>query len=113
GGRYLLSGLRPGEYRVDFRDCAQLGRYAEQWYGGALTADGAQPVLVASGHPTFARPVTLRPLSGTAFVAASARAMRSKLMARDHPAAGRPPLLSGTVTSSAGKRLAGICVIAD
>src|SRR5262249_2737382 len=94
GGRDVLGRLRPGEYRVDVRDCAHPGRDAEQWYGGTLTADGARPVLVVPGHQTFLRPVTLRPLSGTAFVAASARAMRSKLMAEGRPDVGRPPVLS-------------------
>jgi hypothetical protein len=112
GGRYLLSGLRPGQYRVGFGSCAQPGRYAGQWYGGALTIGGARPVLVAPGRPTILSPVTLRPASGTAFVAASARAMRSKLLAQGRPATGKPPALSGTVTSSAGKRLSGICVTA-
>jgi hypothetical protein len=111
GGRYVLTGLRPGDYRVGFRDCGQSERYAGQWYGGAPTAGAAQSVLVAPGHPTFLTPVTLRPVSGAAYIAASARAMRSKLMADGRAASsGTSPQLSGTVTSSAGKRLGGICV---
>lgn len=113
GGRYLLSGLRPGRYRVGFGSCGQPGRYAGQWYGGALTAGGARPVLVAPGRPTILSPVTLRPVGGTAFVAASARAMRSKLVAPGRPATGKPPALSGTVTNSAGQPLSGICVAAE
>jgi len=105
-GRYLFNGLRSGEYRVGFSACAQRGRYVEQWYGGALTASGARPVLVASGHPTLLRPVTLRPANAMAYLAASARAFGS----RNHPAAGARPAVSGTVTDSHGKRLAGICV---
>ncbi|HET7013818.1 MAG TPA: hypothetical protein VFI65_07905 [Streptosporangiaceae bacterium] len=113
GGRFLLTGLRPGDYRVGFRDCGQSMRYAAQWYGGGLTAGAVRSVLVVPGHPTFLTPVTLRPVNGTAFVAASARAMRSRLAADGRAAgSGKGPQLSGTVTSTAGKPLGGICVTA-
>jgi hypothetical protein len=96
GGRYLLSGLRPGEYRLGFRACAaKSGRY--------VSASFARPVLVVAGHPTSLRPVILRPLSPMAYLAASARASGSA-------ASSSEPQISGTVTDSRGKPLAGICV---
>ncbi|HEY6494597.1 MAG TPA: hypothetical protein VIZ43_15080, partial [Trebonia sp.] len=101
GGRFFLSGLRPGQYRVGFRSCAQPGRYADQWSG--------RPVLVAAGHPTSLRPVTLRPANAMAYLAATARAFR----ARVRPDAGGQPSVSGKVTDSHGKPLAGICVDAN
>ena len=84
GGRHVLSGLRPGEYRAGFGDCGQPDHYARQWYGGALTAGAVRAVSVGHGHLTFLRPV-----------------------------AGKGPQLSGTVTNSAGKRLSGICVTVE
>jgi hypothetical protein len=101
GGRYFLSGLRPGEYRIGFRACAQPGRYVDQLYG--------RPVLVAAGHPTSLGPVTLRPANAMAYLAASARAFRSS----DRAASSSGPQISGTVTDSHGKPLAGICVDAN
>ena len=101
GGRYFLSGLRPGEYRIGFRACAQPGRYVDQLYG--------RPALVAAGHPTSLGPVTLRPANAMAYLAASARAFRSS----DRPASGSGPQISGKVTDSHGKPLAKICVDAS
>jgi hypothetical protein len=102
GGRYLLSGLRPGEYRIGFRACAaQSGRY--------VSASFSRPVLVVAGHPTSLRPVTLRPASPMAYLAASARASFSP----DRAASSSGPRISGTVTDSRGKPLAGICAGAN
>ncbi len=101
GGRYFLSGLRPGEYRIGFRACAQPGRYVDQGYG--------RPVLVLAGHPTSLGPVTLRPANAMAYLAASARAFRSS----DRPASSSGPQISGIVTDSHGKPLARICVGAN
>jgi len=101
GGRYLLSGVRPGAYRIGFRACGQPGRYVDQQYG--------QPVLVAAGHPTSLRPVTLRPANPLAYLAAVARAFRSK----DRAGSSSGPQISGKVTDSHGKALAGICVGAN
>lgn len=92
-GRYLITGLRPGQYTVSFQDCAGVGRY---W---------PEPVRagVLAGQPTWLGPVTLRtvrPVSaaGHAIPAAPAR-----------PSADGPTI-SGTVRGPSGKALAGVCV---
>jgi len=41
-GRYVLAGLRPGRYLLHFVDCAQPGRYLDQWSGGVPTPGQAE-----------------------------------------------------------------------
>jgi hypothetical protein len=65
--------------------------------------------MVAAGHPTSLGPVTLRPASAMDYLAASARAFRSS----DRAASSSGPQISGKVTDSRGKPLAGICVDAS
>ena len=103
-GRYLLAGLAPGEYVVNYRDCAAPGAYFEQWSGGAALASGARPIFAGPDARVRLAAVRLRPVRRAAFIAASA--------ARWRPAVARNglPSVSGTVRSKSGRRLAGICV---
>jgi hypothetical protein len=110
GGRYVITGLRPGSYAIGYRDCGAVGRYLAQWYGGSVLSDAAAHVVVSAGAPIALKPVTLRPLDGMrAFDRAAARRTASRAAAS--PAASGPSI-SGVVTNAAGKGLAGVCVSA-
>jgi hypothetical protein len=106
GGRYLLAGLRPGQYRVEFRDCASPARYFAQWYRDATLPSASAPVTVA-GLPVRLAPVTLRLTSPAAEMAALSRAGRAGSPVAT-PAA-RAGHISGTVRSRTGRRLSGAC----
>ena len=49
GGSYLLAGLAPGRYRVEFRAACDVTGYATQWWDGASSAGTATTVLVRAG----------------------------------------------------------------
>src|SRR5271155_3088116 len=92
GGQYLIPGLLPGKYTVEYRACRPSGRYL---------ASPATPVSVLAGQPTRVGPVTLRPASGAALIAASKPVMAALA---EKGRAGKP-VVSGTVTSTRGKPL--------
>ncbi len=110
GGRYLLAGLRPGQYRVEFRDCASPARYFAQWYRDATLPGSSVPVTVTARLPVRLAPVTLRLTSPAAEMAALSRAGHAGSSVGT-PAA-RAGSISGTVRSRAGRRLAQVCVLA-
>ena len=49
-GRYQITGLAAGTYKVFFYACG--GNYASQWYRDRLTERAADPVRVRAGHTT-------------------------------------------------------------
>jgi Carboxypeptidase regulatory-like domain len=49
-GRYKVTGLAPGTYKVFFYGCGT--KYASQWYHGRSTERGADPVRVRAQHTT-------------------------------------------------------------
>ena len=132
GGRFLISGLRLGAYRVQYRGCSPIGRFVGQWYGG-LSRGSATQVLVTAGLPVSLAAVTLgevaprsaiqastplRPASPGARLFTLLAEVRSGALARAGAAAtagaaGRNARISGRVTSRAGRPLKGICVLAD
>ena len=59
-GRYILTSLRPGSYTLHYADCADPGRYLDQWSGGAAWPGGAASVTVAASGVKTLAPVTLR-----------------------------------------------------
>ncbi|HEY1617083.1 MAG TPA: carboxypeptidase regulatory-like domain-containing protein [Streptosporangiaceae bacterium] len=107
GGRYLLAGLAPGQYRVEFRDCASPARYFAQWYRDATLSPASAPVTVAAGGAVRLAPVTLRLTSPAAEMAALSRAGRAGSPVAT-PAA-RAGHISGIVRSRTGRRLSGAC----
>ncbi len=107
-GRYLLTGLPAGSYRVSYRDCGEEPRYFEQWSGGTDLAGSAVPVIVRFGHQTSLLPVTLRPTSPGALIAASAPRQHLLRQARSSNLV----TISGTVRSRSGRRLGCIDVFA-
>lgn len=46
GGRFLITGLPPGRYVLEYRDCSAPSRYFARWSGGAGSPRGAAPVVV-------------------------------------------------------------------
>ncbi|HUD38706.1 MAG TPA: carboxypeptidase-like regulatory domain-containing protein [Streptosporangiaceae bacterium] len=97
GGRYLITGLVPGRYRLVYGACAQARHY--------VTSGAPRPVSVVAGRPTLARPVTLRAVGAVGAVPAVPLAIAG--LAKGSPA------ISGTVRNARGKPLAGICVTAS
>lgn len=47
-GHYRSSGLAGGDYQLEFENYG--GRYLSQWYGGATTQAGSQPVTLTTGQ---------------------------------------------------------------
>jgi hypothetical protein len=132
-GRFLISGLRPGSYSLEYRDCGHPGRFMQQWYGGTMTEAGSRSVLVSGSGLVPVAPVTLRrPALQASRLALPATAADpgTSLLARLRAAAlaGEPKpsapgqrasldpanggRISGRVTDQHGHPLAGICVLA-
>lgn len=65
GGRFVISGLRPGKYRIEYRSCAGATRqYLPEWYGDVLQRAESRIVTVygSSLAPLQAlNPVTMYP----------------------------------------------------
>ncbi len=101
GGRFFISGLRPGAFTLQYRDCASPSRYFPQWSGGAPASAGARHVLVGPGRVTPLSPVRLLATNPAIRFAAPAAAARAQTAA----------VVSGTVRSTSGKRLPGMCVL--
>jgi protocatechuate 3,4-dioxygenase beta subunit len=106
-GRFALTGLRPGGYRLSYSDCAAPGRYAAQWSGGAFLPAQGRLVQVIAGKELALPSVTLRAIDP----ARLARQDGIAPAAASLSAAGRPGQISGVVRNRAGKPLAGICVL--
>jgi len=108
-GRFLISGLRPGSYSLEYRDCGHPGRFMQQWYGGTMTQAGSRSVLVSGSGLVPVAPVTLQrpalPASQPA-LPASAAGSDTALLARVRAAvpAGGP---AGPLTSLARPTAAG------
>ncbi|HUC21284.1 MAG TPA: carboxypeptidase regulatory-like domain-containing protein [Streptosporangiaceae bacterium] len=81
-GSYVISGLAPGQYQVDF-GCGLDSTYADQWFPDAQDAASADLISAGPGRTSGINAV-LRP-GGT---------------------------ISGVVTGKAGHPLAGVCVTA-
>ena len=60
-GRYVLASLRPGRRNtLHYSDCADPGRYLDQWSGGASWPGGAASETVAASRVKTLAIVTLR-----------------------------------------------------
>ncbi len=82
-GAYAITGLTPGQYRMQFADCADTG-YVDEFYADKPTLAAADPITVSAGTAS----------AGTDATLASAGA------------------ISGTVTGPGDTPAAGICVSA-
>jgi hypothetical protein len=83
-GRYVLFGIAPGRYEVQFSECIQVGKYGSQWYSDKRTLASATPVRVTAGHTTAGVDATMA-TGGS---------------------------ISGRVVSRLGKPLSNVCVLA-
>ena len=128
-GTFQLAGLRTGAYRVEYRGCSRIGAITGQYYGGPTKATAAK-VLVTGGAPARLAPVTLSTLgvlaarrpgsSHPASLRPVSAAQRAALNEADvasgelpSQAAGRQAgHVTGQVTTSAGRPLAKVCVLA-
>ena len=121
-GRFIISGLPRGAYRVQYRGCSPIGRYTGQWYGG-LTRGSAAQVLVTSAKPVQLAPVTLGVIApnladrqapvrladpGVRLTIGLAE-VRSGQLNSARRNSGR---ITGRVTDRAGKPVSGVCVLA-
>ncbi len=114
GGTFVLAGLAPGRYALEYRDCAAAGRYLPAWSGGVAWHSAAALVQVAANqirHVPVMMLKSLHPatvLSGTARFRQALAASNRSLTAAAAATTGR---ISGLVTGH-GKPLGGICVAA-
>ena len=83
-GNYTITGLASGNYRVRFHDCG-AGTYAGEYYTDKGSLAAADQVVVLAGSTTSSINATLN-LTGS---------------------------ISGTVASTSGPALEGICIDAD
>lgn len=83
-GRYVVPGVAPGAYDVQFSDCFESGKYGNQWYSGKRTQASATPVRVTAGR-------TATGIDAAMTVGGS---------------------ISGKVVSRLGKPLGDVCVLA-
>jgi hypothetical protein len=84
-GRYVLGGVTPGRYLVQFSDCAEVLRHPSQWYLGRSSIGRARLVTVRAGRVTAGIGATL----------------------------GSGGSISGVVTGPAGQPLKNICLLAS
>jgi hypothetical protein len=113
-GRFVLNGLRPGPYTLEYRDCAAPARYFTAWSGGSAWQATARPVVAAAGHITQAGPVTLHPTRSIATQMPSPARWRRMLAAErgiglTPAAAAKTGQIAGLVTGN-GHPLRGICI---
>jgi Carboxypeptidase regulatory-like domain len=134
-GQYLITGLRPGSYRLRYFGCGDSAQYQAQWLGGAAQESGSRSVAVNAAGLAPVAPVTMQTLaeqSGTADVinpvspASAAQSLRvalglpvygaSSAATLPEPAvvqAAKGGRIAGVVTDPQGRGLKGICVVAD
>jgi hypothetical protein len=112
-GRFVLGGLIPGNYVLEYRDCAAAGQYLTSWSGGVAWRSAAAPVQVTAGRVHHVPLLILKPLPGAALRSGPAtfRQMLAAAAGRDLSAtvAAKTGRITGLVTGN-GKPLRGICV---
>ena len=110
GGRFLITGLPPGRYVLEYRDCSAPSRYFARWSGGAGSPRGAAPVVVTPGQQRALAPVTLHP-TNPALLLQGRPAWQRRPARSAGPAVGsaHTGAISGVVTGH-GHPLRGICV---
>jgi hypothetical protein len=112
-GRFVLSGLRPGSYTLEYRDCAAPTHYFTSWSGGSGWQSTAGHIPVGPGQVATAGQVTLHPTS-LASQPSRAAAWRQMLASArglrlSAAAAAKIGQIAGRVTGN-GHRLRGICI---
>ena len=123
-GRFVIAGLPRGAYRVEFRGCSPVGRFTGQWYGGMTRGSATRVLVTGSAAPVRLATVRLSMISPrymhqTATKRTLGPAQRADKLIRKiafGPEVQAPARvnnaghISGTVTTRAGRPLAGVCV---
>jgi uncharacterized protein YegP (UPF0339 family) len=111
-GRFLLSGLRPGIYALQYRNCSAAGQLLPRQLSALTAPATATRVLVSGGRTALASAPRLRPAGPAALLAQETPAWLREHSAPAAPArAGQRGHMSGKVTTQSGRPLAGICVL--
>ena len=85
-GHYAISGLTPGRYEIDFSaGCGSKGSFAPQFYKNQVSEPATTLVLVKAGANVSGIDAVMQPGG----------------------------IVTGTVTSAAGKKLTGVCVLLE
>ena len=113
-GTFVLAGLVPGSYALEYRDCAATAKYMPAWSGGMAWRSAAAQVRVAAYQIRHVPVMMLKPMHAETVLAGTAR-FRQMLAASNRSlsaaAAATTGRISGRVTGN-GKPLGGICVSA-
>jgi hypothetical protein len=115
-GRYFLSGLHAGPYRLRFAPCAAAGPRTSPLRGLQFTEAMPTRLAMVSGAPLQAVATVTLPAAPLIF-GHNGRETLSSLLGRPvtlerSVLTSKTGSISGTVTSSKGKPLAGICAMA-
>jgi hypothetical protein len=114
-GTFDITGLAPGSYQLEYRDCSAPVRFLSEWSGGTAWQRSAAPVLVLPYQVKHVPVMTLRPVNPAALLPDPARWRRLVTTARrlhSAAAAASAGKITGVVTGD-GKPLRGICVVVD
>lgn len=114
-GQFVLGGLQPGRYVLEYRDCAAPAKYLARWSGGVSWRNAATPLAIGTGQVRHVPALMLQPADAATMLAdrASWHTMLAHAAGRglSAAAAAKAGRISGVVTG-AGKELRGICVLA-
>ncbi|HEY2549375.1 MAG TPA: hypothetical protein VGI64_02230 [Streptosporangiaceae bacterium] len=110
-GRFELSGLRPGIYAVQYRNCSAADQSLTSQLSALAAPAAATRVLVSGGRTALISAPSLRPASPAALLAQESPAWLVQHASPAAPASsGARGHISGRVTTESGRPLAGICV---
>jgi hypothetical protein len=110
-GGFDISGLAPGRYVLEYRDCAAPARYLTRWSGGGAWRRTAADVVVSADQVRQVPAMTLRPLNPSALRPDLAAWQRT--LARSERALSAAAASTGTIAGVVtldGRPLRGICV---
>jgi hypothetical protein len=113
-GTFVLAGLAPGSYALDYRDCAAAGQYMPAWSGGVAWRSAAAVVHVAASQIRHVPVVMLKPAHAETVLSGAVRFRQALAVSNrslSAAAAAKTGRISGLVTGN-GKPLGGICVTA-
>ena len=114
-GTFALSGLAPGSYALEYRDCAAAGRYFTAWSGSVAWRSAATHVHVAAYQSRHVPAVILKPTHAVSLQTGAAQFQRALAAASGRgltaAAAATTGRIAGLITGN-GKPLANICVVA-
>jgi hypothetical protein len=109
--QFLLSGLRPGIYALQYRNCSAASQLLSPSLSALTPPASAARVLVSGGRTAVVSAASLRPAGPAALLAQETPAwLRAHSSTASVAGTGRHGRISGKVTTKSGRPLAGICV---